>query len=244
MSTPVHNKWTFAIAVGLVCLLTASVASALPVVADVRTDFSGNQGQDNWLYGYYDRTADLAGGGDGIYDAASEFTEFLGGVGQGPHSATNHWTGSSWRYVDPVTGLEQYLIINQTNVHPCTENPYRPEALVIQRWVSEVGGLIHIDGAFLNASVGTGEGTTGRVFVNGVEKYSEVTAANTVDFLLHEIVSPGDYIDIMVDYAPGHSGTATTQVWTTISIPEPATLTLFGLGLVGLIGCRRRRQGR
>ena len=223
-------------------LPSVSVADALPVVADTRVDFSGNQGQNNWYYGYYDRTADLAGGGDGLYNAATEFTQFLGGAAYPNYaSVTNHWNGSSWRYISPVDEQPQYLIINQNDVHPCTGSSNRPEAYVIRRWVSEVAGLIHIDGAFLNGTVGTGEGTTGRVFVNGVEKFNQVTAGSRIDFLLHEWVNLGDYVDIMVDYAPGNSGSATTQVWTTISVPEPTSLALCGLGVVVLI-CRRRRK--
>ncbi len=252
MSIPVHTKLTFAIVVGIACLLTASTAQALFIVADSNgsdwTGSPGEQGYANWYYGYYDRTADLADGGDGTYDAASEFTEFLGGAGQGPHSSTNHWSGSQWQY---YSSDWQYLILARNMHHPTIENANRPEGYVIRRWISEVNGLIHIDGYFRNTA-SDGDGTNGRIFINGIEKFAQATHQGVyASFLLHEPVNAGDSIDFMTDIGPGAWGgpTPTTQAdstsfYATISVPEPTTLTLFGLGLIGLIGCRRRRQGR
>ena len=57
------------------------------------TSFTGTQGEKNWYYGYYNKTADA----DGIYQATN-FTLFP--RNPGAFSATNYWTGTIWNWLN------------------------------------------------------------------------------------------------------------------------------------------------
>jgi len=105
-------------------------------IANSITEFSGNQGQNGWFYGYryfYDGlTVD--------YDAATEFVAFTGGEGQGAWDGFGQqWTGSAWDLNTAGAAPWTYLAAEQ--VHPNGSNSGPEEDWVIRRWVaSELAG--------------------------------------------------------------------------------------------------------
>jgi hypothetical protein len=218
--------------------------------ADSAAQFSGNQGQDNWFYGYYDRTADLGAGGDGAYQAVTEFTPFEGGDGGGPWGDEQHWTGSAWD-INPdgaSTGNPPWTYIDAFQMHPNDNNP-GPEHHAIKRWVSDVTGDYVLDGYFNNGSTG-GDGTTGRILLNGTEIFAQVTDGTTGYFQLMVDLNEGDFIDFLVDTVnPADDGSDGTffraKIYAPeafVPIPEPSTYVLAGIGLL-LAGWLARRKG-
>jgi hypothetical protein len=222
--------------------------------ASTEGQFSGVQGQHNWFYGYYDRTADLATAaghdGDGVFDA-EEFQPFEGGDGAGPWGDDQHWTGTNWDFNPDgaSTGNPPWTFMDAFTVHPNDNNP-GPEHHAIKRWVADVSGEYVIDG-FFNKPNANGDGTTGRIFHNGVQIFSQVTLDQTAYFQLPVNLVEGDFIDFLVDTnAAANDGSDSTvfrakiyapQAFT--PIPEPSTYAMAGLGLL-IAGWAARRRGR
>jgi hypothetical protein len=153
-------------------------ASAM-VVADSAAEFSGTQGQDNWHYGFYDKSAD----GNGVYDFATDF-----------NTIDPNWTfGGAWS-LGP--GDPPWTTLGQIDIHPNGINN-GPEQWVIRRWVSEVTGAITIDWHFAKSNPG-GSGSSFHVFQNGVLR-DTVSLGGTdrtgVQRVLNLNVQTGDKID-------------------------------------------------
>ncbi|MFT4546726.1 MAG: hypothetical protein ACI9MB_000670 [Verrucomicrobiales bacterium] len=181
------------------------------VIADSAAEFSGNQGQDGWFYGYHDVTNDSSGAG---YDESTDFTQFPGGASAGAWSDTNHWDGSIWDF-NPIgsgTGNPPWTSLGATAVHPNDSNPGQ-EHYVVRRWVSDVAGAYRITGSFNNGST-SGDGTTGRVYHDGVQIFSAITNGNSQSVNVAANLSIGDKIDFVVDTGPadadGSDGTNTS----------------------------------
>ena len=85
-------------------------------------------------------------------------------------------------------------------MHPNDSNP-GPEQYPIRRWVSDTSGLHTIAGTFHNLSA-SGDGTTGRVFHEGNEIFSQLTDGGPVDFSIIRNLNEGDRLDFLVDSGP------------------------------------------
>ncbi len=142
-------------------------------IASSITEFSGNQGQNGWFYGYryfYDGlTVD--------YDVSAEFLPFAGGVGQGDWDGFGQqWTGSAW---DLNTSEAPWTYLAAEGVHPNGINNGE-EHWVIRRWTaSELGGNTWL-GVQWNVRKENlnGAGVTGALHVNGVRVQSAAVAGN------------------------------------------------------------------
>ncbi len=175
---------------------TAVVETSNPgdvVVAHSVNDWSttGTQGENNWTYGYYNRTADVGG----VY-AAGDFIPFpRSNVAFGPG---NYWTGSIW---DFPAGNPPWGEIGQTGMHPNGINN-GAEHWMIRRWASEVSGALTVDWTVNKVNL-AGNGVTGRVFHNGNQVDSSTIAGSsgtgTSRSVIITNVSVGDFIDIALD---------------------------------------------
>jgi len=175
---------------------TARIQTADPsvqVVADSVADwsFNGVQGEKNWFYGYYNRTADP--------DRTYQVTNFIAFPRDtGPHSARNFWTGVMW---DWYAGNPPWDEIGQTAMHPNGVNN-GAEHWVIRRWVSTVAGRVTVDWTLAKSNP-AGNGVTGRLFHNGVQVDSAVIAGadrvGVARTVLLTNVQVGDFIDLALD---------------------------------------------
>ncbi|MEM8959870.1 MAG: hypothetical protein AAGD38_00190 [Acidobacteriota bacterium] len=115
------------------------------VVADSVEDFSGTQGQNGWLYGYWDESADA----DGEYDQASDFKRFRHFGRDAINRLSTHpefSTGELWYLEDG----RYYTSLWAEGGHPhgtLDLGRYdKADQWVIRRWVSTVSGRIDIRG--------------------------------------------------------------------------------------------------
>ena len=158
---------------------TATIYPAAPSVAlaaDSAAEFSGNQGQDGWHYGYYNKTTD----GDATYDANTDF-----------NTTDLNWTfGGSWT-VGP--GDPPWTTLGAIDIHPNSG----PEHWPVRRWVSEVSGPVSVFWHFGKANP-NGAGSTILVMQNGVVKDSAAIPGwdkGGVSRVLNLNVQAGDKID-------------------------------------------------
>ncbi len=148
------------------------------VLADSIDDWSptGQQGANLWFYGYYNRTTDS----DLTY-ASGDFLPFLND-GTGVVSATNHWGGDHFRLA-PDAGATggPWTFLGQQDTHPNGTNSPPPnlghEHWTIRRWISTQTVDAAITWHVRKTNPG-GSGTTGRLFLNGVEVDSATIAGN------------------------------------------------------------------
>lgn len=119
---------------------TASV-----IVADSVSDFSGEQGERGWIYGYWNRSQDL----DDRYDPSTDFRTFAD-FGDDPinglSSRLEFTTGKMWMLQDGV----YYTSIWASGGHPhaATALPDRAgeEHWAIRRWTSTIADTVEIAG--------------------------------------------------------------------------------------------------
>lgn len=171
-------------------------------IGDSAAEFSGVQGQDNWFYGYYNKTSDKTSG----YQP-EDFTPFPNGIGS--HSAANYWNGNSWKWFN---GDPPWTEIGQTYIRPNGINS-GAEHWAIRRWISPVSGAITIQWHLVKQESG-GNGVTARVLQNGFQKdfaviggkdVIGVTKTNTIVDVL-----AGDRIDFALAPAGQASSTDDT----------------------------------
>ncbi len=160
------------------------------ILADSAAEFSGIQGQNNWFYGYYNKSIDVPA----TYQATNfvQFPSF--GTAYGPE---NFFNGTAW---DWYAGNPPWTEVGRTNGHPNGSNTGL-EHWAIRRWISEVSGTIRVDW-FLRKAASGGNGVTGRIYHNNLQRDTAVIAGSnttgtnkTVSFA----VQLGDTVDIILD---------------------------------------------
>lgn len=224
----------------LLAILLPSVVRAA-VIANSQTEFSGAQGQNNWHYGYYNKTGD----GNSTYDAATDFIQFLAD-GTTTLSATNFWNGSVWDW--PVNGNPPWTTLNATGGHPNGSNhpsPAQPEDddihWVIRRYISEVDGYIKISGSTATTSA-SGDGTNERLYIDGALVMTKFNDGTTTPYVLETTVSSGSVIDFIIEPGAanndGNDGSTFTAI---IEVPEPGAFALL-LPALSLFARRPRRR--
>ena len=115
----------------------ASLTATGPgTTADSLTEFSGNQGQNGWSYGYWS--------GGGAYNPDTSFTPFAGGAAAGAWNGTAQmWTGAAWD--KNTAGAAPWTFISNNTMHPNDATPGPLDAAVV-RWTSDVAGPHHVTG--------------------------------------------------------------------------------------------------
>ncbi len=180
-------------------------------IADSVAEFSGNQGSGGWFYGYYVKDAD----GNSTYEA-SDFTAFPRGTGNTLNS-TNYWNGTQW---DWPAGNPPWTELTAAGGHPSAENgtAAQPIHWAIRRYVSETNGTIRITGTLAASSVnGTcGDGTIGRIFVDGVEVYQRTVSNLSVGYSIVVAVNLGSTVDFAIDPGAGNNDFCDATTFTAI----------------------------
>lgn len=173
-----------------------SAAPGVVILADSVAEFSGTQGQSGWVYGYWDKRNDA----DGNYDAATEFIPFPRGTGT-TLSATNYWNGTNWNW--PAPSDPPWTELTATGGHPTGANgsPVDPTHWTIRRYIAESNGPVRLSGTLACSSQsGTcGDGTIGRIYVNGALIYQRTVMNESVGYSVQADVTAGAYVDFVID---------------------------------------------
>lgn len=158
--------------------------------------FSGNQGQDGWSYGYRNLTAD---GGAQDYDPVANFIPFTGGdTGEVWDGTTQQWSGSQWDLNTAAAG--PWSELGRENVHPNSS----PVHWVIRRWsasslsqVTPLGLRYHVR----KSNTGCGNGVTAGIYINGQQRDVVLIGAADgagVTRTFYANVAPSDVVDLIL----------------------------------------------
>jgi hypothetical protein len=188
-------------------------------VADSVTEFSGNQGQLGWSYGWADYGSGVAG--KNVYNPDA-FQQFAGGTTAGAWAAgTNFWTGTLWDH--NTAAAAPWTMHSNTATHPSDSNPATQQlAASVRRWTSDVTGNYILAGFFQRAAT-TGDGSTGHLFHNGVSVFSGLTVGDFRGFQVPVTLAVGDRIDMVVDVGPANEDASDNTSVQLRVIPAPTT---------------------
>ncbi len=176
--------------------------SAAPVAqsglwADSVAEFSGTQGKNNWTYGLYERDADT----NGVYDLADFRTTYATVPSDGGITRNWVWNGSVWA-VSP--GNAPWTQMSSGGGHPGGVGNTGGFQAPIRRWVSEFSGIARITGLMQHPG-GCGDGVTFQIFVDGIEVYTKILSASSLEYTVNIPVQAGQAVDFYTDAGP--SGT-------------------------------------
>lgn len=169
-------------------------------LADSVAEFSGNQGGNSWFYGYWNKKSDS----DGVY-SADDFVAFPRGTGNTLNS-TNYWNGTIW---DVPSGNPPWTELSAAGGHPNAENGNAslPIHWAVRRYVSETNGALRITGTLAASSSGgtCGDGTVGRIFVDGVEVFQKAVYGVSLGYSIVVNANLGSKIDFVIDPGAGNN---------------------------------------
>jgi hypothetical protein len=219
-------------AIAAAILLSASLPAAAQIANSV-TEFSGTQGQNSWNYGFYDRTNDAGG----VYNALTDF------------QLMTQFDGTTWK----VQNGTFWTFLSADTAHPngtTTSGGRLPvEQWAIRRYTSEVAGTINISGTLAKVQGQTGgNGVTGRIFVDGVEVFTQNIAGSDttgVNYSFNMNVSGGSLVDFALDPLASDDlsdSTRFTAVINTVAAPEAGTGALLLMGVLSTAGIAGRRR--
>jgi hypothetical protein len=183
------------------------------IVADSVRDFSGEQGQAGWYYGYWDRTADA----DRIYQT-TDFQPLIS-FGNDPinqlSSRSEFTTGPLWNLRDGVF----YTSLWAEGGHP--HAPVRhaayaqAEQWAVRRWVSTIDAPIVISG-HVGKVMPWGENWSGgcraRIVVDGIEVDSVAIDNQGTDYKVNASVRKGSTVDFLIGPDPSFGVSSFTAV--------------------------------
>lgn len=169
--------------------LTAQTPEAT-VLTDSSADFSGIQGDHQWYYGYYNRTADTVSG-----YSTNDFLPFP--RTDAAFGAENYWDGTQWRYgarTPPLTA------IGAVTMRPNAVANGGFEHWAIRRWVSPVAGTLRVAVEFGKEITG-GTGLTLRTYRRGALAETVILGGDDTtgtNWVSEFPVSRGDRLDFVV----------------------------------------------
>ena len=178
------------------------------IIADAACELDRRtQGQNGWFYGYYDRTADLGSGGNGVYDN-TKFTRFRGGSCR-PRAKPVPTTIGILRL--GYTPCEIFPETEITNVVDVAQPAKGTEHFSVCGGISNKSGHGQPNGFFHHVTAGL-DGTIGRIFQNGVEIYAERTLGDVKEIDLRiPHLGKGDKFDFAVDFGTPWGGNASND---------------------------------
>jgi hypothetical protein len=164
-------------------------------IADSVIEFGGTQGGSNWFYGYWNKKDDA----NGTYEAA-DFIQFPRGT-DNVLSSANYWNGTNWNWPPPAD--PPWTELTSTGGHPAGANGDPSAAIhwTVRRYIAEVPGQLRLSGTLAcSGQSGTcGDGTIGRIFVDGVEVFQRHVLNLSVGYSLLVNVTAGSIIDFAID---------------------------------------------
>jgi hypothetical protein len=203
---------------GLLLLVVYGLPARGAVIADSVEDWStdGVQGENGWIYGWYNLTLDEEEG-NGEYNV-EDFNPFVNDGSQiVDPEGLNQWDGIQYRlYRDgegegaglPQTGPwtrvgeggnPNFGHPNGTNSGAPTQvdDPRRDEHWVIRRWVSDFNGTVNVTTSLTSQNTNCGNGTTSHLFHNGT-LINTIQSPNDPDPREEEAgltIAVGDFLD-------------------------------------------------
>lgn len=175
-----------AVACGIAAMGAGRAMGQAPVYADSVADFSGAQGQMNWVYGFYD--GDTAPWTPLDFEPFGNFDAGAGPVWYRTLGAGGYWTA-----------------VNAVALHPnarfSIDNRLQEENWAVRRWISTVSGLVRIRGHVADVAAEGGDGTTCKVFAGSVEVWSHSMDDGDLagaDFDLSLCLSEGQSVDFVL----------------------------------------------
>lgn len=221
-----------ALAAGFAAACSTTQLADAAIIADSVADYATVQGQDGWFYGYYD------GDGGDPFNAGDFEQMTYGEVNFKPGTfwwAVQNGAGGFWTLLDEVGGHPNALLE--------ASDRQRVTHWAVRRYVSEAAGPVRFTGTLADrdTNAGIGDGVTGRIFVDGVEVYSQAIAAGDDTGVTYDFTVPvnlGSIIDFAIDANENDAADAATFTAVLEVVPEPGTLAL--VGLAGLFMAKRR----
>lgn len=173
--------------------VVTSTGPSVQLLADSMADWSvtGDQGDRNWTYGFYDRTGDQVQG----YQT-NDFAAF----------PDPFWNGTSWTWSN---GNPPFDEIGRSLMKP-TAATSGGEHWVIRRWLSKITGTLTVDYHLGKLSV-NGGGVTARVLHKGTQKDSMVIAGTNTFGTNRTFTITGVQIGDPIDFAIDPAGAATAD---------------------------------
>ena len=226
----------------LILVSAANLQGAI-IIADAQDDWDtySNDGIDE------DGSSVTAGSSDDAPQQGHADTDGSGSWEYGTYDSGNSFSPySTWDTGDLWwdNASANYPRIGQLSVHPG-----KNDVDTARRWVSGVSGTVTVSG-YVQRPWGEGANRTGIIalfFLDGAEltdERIEIDSAydhNVYEYSFDVSVADGTTLDFVVDAHSGDTSGDSTHFASTITIPEPTTLALLGLGVVSLLGRRRRR---
>lgn len=171
-------------------------------IADSEAQHSGTQGQDNWLYGYYD--------GDSETPYRPADFELLPTF-RAPSWMIQNGPGGYWTSLHPEGG-------HPNGLQTCCGRR-SAEHWPVRRYVSNVSGLITLQGEIEDLDSHTGNGINGWIFVDNTPVLMQTVKNTGITFELDVKVSLGSVIDFAIDPRDRHDMGDSTR-YTTVLIAK------------------------
>ncbi len=196
-------------------------------IANSEAEFSGEQGLNNWSYGYRNYTTD--GGGED-YNPSSGFIPFAGGSAGGAwDGTTQQWTGTAW---DLSTSGAPWTLLQATGTHPNGTNNV-DEHWTIRRWTApDFDTITPIAIMWHTRKANTAnDGVSGSVHLNGVQIDKQTipgTDTTGVYRVVYANALPGARIDLAltpegINNRTDGSDSSNNWMWISTRIPENPT---------------------
>lgn len=178
---------------------------AASVIADSVKEFSGEQGQNQWFYGYWDRTADP----DDQYDPTTDFQRLKYFGTDHKNGLRNHpefTTGDLWYLEDGGCYTSLWANGGHANTHLRTNAQTASEHWAVRRWISDVSGVFTIRGQ-IGKTMPWGRNWRGQceamIIVDGKTVFSSIMDEQSLDYALAVKLRKNSTVDFLIAPASG-----------------------------------------
>jgi hypothetical protein len=214
-----------AVAVLLVASATISRANTFPILADSVADFSGNQGQNGWYYGYNRQPG-------GPFTELSYYPSIYGAWGNG----NSPWGTAG--FVEIGSDWQQSNALYSSSADPYADWSDR-------RWVSDVSGSILISGSFGCPGYPPlgDDGVVGEIWIDNQEVWSQASYhEQPATYSATGFVNVGSSVYFILN--PNRSDISDQTTWTAqiSTVPEPSTFALLAFAGTSMLAYAWRRK--